>query len=159
MKKFIEENWFNIVAGIMLILAIPTFWPYGYFQILRWIIVIVAIYNAYEAYKLNKKNWIYIMGAVAILFNPIFPFFFSKQIWIILDLVASVIMFISFNKINIDTEYIKYIQAKEREFNARLAATLVFEQIMKKTIGGQLIMLRENNRASVGRKTIHIQRN
>ena len=117
----------------MLILAIPTIWPYGYFQILRWVVAVVAIYNAYEAHELNKKKWVYIMGAVAILFNPIFPFFFSKQIWIILDLVASVIMFISFNKINIDDEAIKYIQAKERELNARKAATWAFLEIMPKS--------------------------
>jgi hypothetical protein len=130
MEKLAEKNWFNIIAGIMLLLAIPAIWPYGYFQILRWVISVVAIHNAYEAHKLNKKNWIYTMVAVVILFNPIFPFFFSKQIWIILDLVTSVIMFISFSKINIDNEYIKYIQAKEREINARKAATWAFLEII-----------------------------
>jgi uncharacterized membrane protein HdeD (DUF308 family) len=99
MKKFIEKNWFNIIAGVMLILAVPAIWPYSYFQILRWVVMGVAIYNAYTARELKRNGWVVIMGIIAILFNPILPFYFQKGTWVILDLIASIFMFISIFKI------------------------------------------------------------
>jgi hypothetical protein len=99
MIKNIKENWFTVVAGLMLLLAIPPIWPYPYFQILRWVVTGVAIYNAYRATELEKTQWVYIMGAIAILFNPLFPIYFQKETWVILDLVISILMFISITKI------------------------------------------------------------
>lgn len=95
MKKFLENNWYKLIAGAMLILAIPPIWPYSYFQILRWVVAGVAIYNAYTANELGRIKWVFIMGAIAILFNPIFPIYFHKETWVILDLVASILMFAS----------------------------------------------------------------
>jgi len=100
MIKNIKENWFTMVAGVMLLLAIPAIWPYSYFQILRWVVAMVAIYNAIRANKLNKVQWVYTMGAIAILFNPLFPIHFEKETWVVLDLIVSIIMFISIAKIN-----------------------------------------------------------
>ena len=99
MKKIIKENWFTIIAGIMLLLAIPTIFPYGYFQILRWVVAGVALYNAYTAYESKRNAWVLIMGAIAVLFNPIFPIYFQKETWVILDLIVSIIMFVSIIKI------------------------------------------------------------
>ena len=99
MKKIIKENWFTVVAGIMLLLAIPSIFPYGYYQVLRWVVVCVAGYNAYIAYESKNNTWAIIMGAIAILFNPIFPIFLSKETWVILDLITSIVMFLSIKKI------------------------------------------------------------
>jgi hypothetical protein len=100
MKKIIKENWFTVIAGAMLLLAIPSIWPYSYFQILRWVVMSVALYNAfYTDYESKKSKWVFIMGAIAILFNPIFPIYFQKETWVVLDLIASVLMFVSINKI------------------------------------------------------------
>lgn len=83
----------------MLLLAIPAIWPYGYFQILRWVVASVALYNAYISYELKKSQWMFIMIAIAILFNPIAPIFLQKQTWVILDLITSILMFVSIIKI------------------------------------------------------------
>lgn len=83
----------------MLLLAIPAIWPYFYYQILRWVVAIVAVYSAYQAYESKNTTWTVVMGAVAILFNPIAPIYLAKETWIILDLVASIVMFTSINKI------------------------------------------------------------
>lgn len=99
MSKFIKENWITVFTGIILLLAIPPIWPYSYFQILRWIVMFVAIYNTYLAYKSKTKAWIFIMGAIAILFNPIAPIYFQKETWVVLDLITSILMFVSIIKI------------------------------------------------------------
>ncbi|HEY4509253.1 MAG TPA: DUF6804 family protein [Candidatus Paceibacterota bacterium] len=83
----------SIVSGVMLLLAIPSMWPYGYYQLLRWVVSIVGISNAYQTYKLNSKGWAITMVVIAILFNPIEPLIFSKGTWILFDLATAFIMF------------------------------------------------------------------
>lgn len=87
------QKYLSITAGLMLLLAIPAIWPYGYFQILRWVVSGVAIYNAYFAHELKKDVWVFVMVTVSILFNPIAPVFLQKGTWVILDLITSVLMF------------------------------------------------------------------
>ena len=98
MKKVIKDNWFTITAGIMLLLAILPIWPYSYFQILRWVVTGVAIYNANRSNESNETYWLFIMGVIAILFNPIFPFYFQKETWQILDLIGAILFLISLFK-------------------------------------------------------------
>lgn len=90
-----NKNWFSIVSAVMLLLAIPTIWPYGYFQILRWIVTITAVHNIYLAYKTKQNGWIFIMGVIALLFNPVSPIYFEKATWVVFDLVTSILMFVS----------------------------------------------------------------
>lgn len=77
----------------MLLLAIPSIWPYGYYQLLRWVVSIIGISNAYQTYKLNSKGWGITMIVVVILFNPIAPLTFSKGTLILFDLITAFIMF------------------------------------------------------------------
>lgn len=99
MEKIIKENWFTILAGAMLLLAIPTgFFPYPYYQILRWVVTVVALYSAYSAYKTKNTKWTIIMSAVAILFNPIAPIYFDKSTWQILDFITAGLFFINLKK-------------------------------------------------------------
>lgn len=84
----------------MLLLAIPSIWPYGYYQLLRWVVAIAALYNAYLAHESKEDVWMYVMIGIAILFNPIASIHFEKETWAILDLVTALVMFVSVNKIN-----------------------------------------------------------
>lgn len=97
--KITNQNWFILLAGALLLLAIPSgLWPYFYYQILRWVITIVALYSAYSSYKTKNTKWTIIMGAVAVLFNPIAPIYFDKNTWQILDLVTAGVFFVSLKK-------------------------------------------------------------
>lgn len=90
----------TIVVILMLLLAIPSgLWPYGYYQILRWIVAGVALLIAYVAYHLEKQTWIWIMAIIAILFNPIVPIYLSKETWVLIDLIVAVIFLVSIFKI------------------------------------------------------------
>jgi len=85
----------SIVAGVMLLLAIPKIWPYGYFKILRWVVTGVAGFNTYTAFRFDRIAWVLVMGLIALLFNPITPIHLTKEIWIIIDLIVALLMFIS----------------------------------------------------------------
>ncbi len=98
MKKVVKQNWLTILAGAMLLLAIPSIWPYSYYQILRWVVAIVALLNAYLAYESKQNGWVLIMVAIAILFNPISSIHFEKNTWAILDAIVAVLMFVYIKK-------------------------------------------------------------
>ncbi len=92
--NFLKSNWFKILAILFLLGALADN-PYGYYQFLRWAILIVGGYSAYLAYKTGSKVWLWAFGAVAILFNPIFLITFSKDTWQIIDVVVAVIFIVS----------------------------------------------------------------
>jgi hypothetical protein len=95
-----NKNIASEITILMLLLAIPSgLWPYGYYQILRWIVAGTALFIAYIAYHLEKQVWIWIMVIIAILFNPIAPIYLSKETWVLIDLITSIIFLISIFKI------------------------------------------------------------
>lgn len=88
-----------LIAGTMLLLAIPPLWPYAYFQILRIIVCGAAVLNAYLAYHHKHTAWVWIMGIVAVVFNPIAPLYLTKGLWSVLDLMVAIVMFVSYIKL------------------------------------------------------------
>ncbi|MGD0576819.1 MAG: DUF6804 family protein [Candidatus Staskawiczbacteria bacterium] len=97
MNNYIKENWFKILATIILIISFGNN-PYSYYQFERWAILIIGGYSAYLAYK-NKDNvWAWIFAIIAILFNPIAPFYMARGTWQLFDLVAAVLFLIPTSK-------------------------------------------------------------
>jgi hypothetical protein len=84
-----------ISSGLLLLLGIPAFWPYGYYVFLRWAVCFVSIYVAYKFYYSKQNGWALVFSALAFLFNPIFPLYLSKGGWIPVDLIGSTLFFIA----------------------------------------------------------------
>ncbi|MCX6718473.1 MAG: hypothetical protein NTY81_02630 [Candidatus Staskawiczbacteria bacterium] len=93
MKNFIKQNWFKIIAIVFLFGALANN-PYSYYQLLRWVVMIVAGYTAYNAYKDKKNNEVWIFGIMAVLFNPIIPFYLQKNTWQLIDIVSAILFLI-----------------------------------------------------------------
>ena len=84
----------------MLLLAIPTGWPYGFYELLRWIIFISSIVVAWGFYNAKLSAWTFIFGAIAFLFNPIAPIYLNKESWVPIDFIGSVLFFIAAYSLN-----------------------------------------------------------
>jgi len=98
MKKKIQTiTIVKIIAIIMLFWALADN-PYGYYQILRWVVAGVTGYSAYLSYRQDKKAWTWIMAIIAVLFNPIAPIYLNREIWSVLDVIVAAIIFISIFK-------------------------------------------------------------
>lgn len=89
----------SIILSIMLILAIPRLFPYGYYRILRWIVLGGSIYISFKAYETKRIYWIYIFAFIAILFNPLAPIYLKKNVWIIIDTITAIVILISIKSI------------------------------------------------------------
>jgi hypothetical protein len=88
-------KWLCLASGILLLLGIPTGWPDSYYILLRWAILISSAVVAYGFYKSKLKGWALVFGAIAILFNPIMPFYLNKSTWVILDFIGACLFFVA----------------------------------------------------------------
>lgn len=90
----------RIIAILMLLWALADN-PYGYYQILRWVIAGVTGYSAYLAYEQGKTAWAWIFGITAVLFNPIAPIHLARETWSAIDLIVAAIIFASIFKLKV----------------------------------------------------------
>ncbi len=88
----------STITGVMLLIAILPL-PYGYYILLRWAVCLSAIFSIWVFAGLGKKSWLLLMAIIALLFNPIVPVYLTKGTWVIIDLVAALLFFISIFKL------------------------------------------------------------
>lgn len=99
-----NNNWFKIIAILILLFALGQH-PYGYYQLLRWVVSLAGAYSAYLAYEAENKGWLWIFVTIAILFNPIIPFYLARETWQILDVLVAIIFGVSlFAKLNLHNQ-------------------------------------------------------
>ena len=85
------NNLNKIVTGLLLLAVLPL--PYLYYQLLRIVITLSAAANAYKFYEDNQMAWVLVFGIIALIWNPIFPIYMDKSVWIILDFIGAGIFF------------------------------------------------------------------
>ncbi|PJA02021.1 hypothetical protein COX73_02995 [bacterium (Candidatus Gribaldobacteria) CG_4_10_14_0_2_um_filter_36_18] len=101
-KEIIKyKNIASTISVVLLLLAIPAIWPYGYYVFLRWLVTASALFLIWVAYNLKKTFWLFLMGIVAILFNPIIPVHLDKETWVIIDFIVAILFLISIFKIKL----------------------------------------------------------
>jgi len=98
---FKYKNIASIISIIMLLLAIPSIWPYGYYILLRWVVTFSAVFLLWLAYESKKTFWFFLMGILVILFNPVIPVYLDKETWIIIDLIVAILFLVSIFKLKL----------------------------------------------------------
>jgi len=89
MKKLIKNTWYLLIPTIMLLFALADN-PYGYYQILRWVVMLFAGYVAFLSYENKHKIWLWVFVGIAILFNPLTPIHLSRELWSVIDVIVAV---------------------------------------------------------------------
>ena len=98
------------IAALMLFAALGR-WPYGYFQLLRWVTCAAAVWVGFLAYGWQKKWATVIFAIVAVLFNPLVPIHLSREMWQPIDFACAVLF-------ALDAFVLKESAKKEQEENA-----------------------------------------
>jgi hypothetical protein len=76
-------------AAAVLLLALTPL-PYGYYQFLRIAVCLIGIAIAVDRYSARALPAAAISAVAAIVFNPIAPLHFEREIWALLNVVAAV---------------------------------------------------------------------
>ena len=79
-----------IVAAVALLAALGD-WPYGYYQLLRFIVCGVSAYVAVIAYGWKRQWATWLFGAMAVLFNPLAPIHLSRDLWQPIDFACALL--------------------------------------------------------------------
>lgn len=77
-----------IIAALMLLGALGR-WPYGYYQLLRWVTCAAAVFVAFVAYDWQKKWATVLFGFIAVLFNPLIPIHLTRELWQPTDIICA----------------------------------------------------------------------
>jgi hypothetical protein len=90
----VRLSWVPLGASIaMLLMASFAVWPYGFYQLLRLVVTGTAVYVVVATTN-QQGYWFWIMGGIAILFNPILPISFARNTWQPIDFGVAVVFLI-----------------------------------------------------------------
>lgn len=81
-----------IINAILLLIAVPFYYSYEYYIVLRLVSFIVAIYAAHFYYRHKQSSHMIAFIVIAIVFNPIIMLHFPVTLWSIIDIVVAVYM-------------------------------------------------------------------
>jgi hypothetical protein len=79
-----------IIALCFLITAALGRWPYAFYILLRLFVSVTAVYLAYKSAQGGKTAWAWIMGAIALAYNPILPLRMHRADWQVVNVVTCV---------------------------------------------------------------------
>jgi hypothetical protein len=85
------EKWPVLISIVLLLVAAFGRWPYSFYVLTRLIVCGSAAYLAVGAYRAGKGFWLWVMGGVAVLFNPILPVRMRRHDWQPFDLLAALL--------------------------------------------------------------------
>jgi hypothetical protein len=124
----IERNIIIIAKLIIIALIIIGFYrqPIGYYTFLRFAVMIVSIVNAYNSYKNKNEIWAWIFGTIAVLFNPIVPIHFDRNIWAVIDIITILILLASLISYNPIIPIKKLIKKIEEKFKPKLKDDAIY---------------------------------
>jgi len=92
-------KWLARIAAGALILGALMVWPYVYYQFLRVVICVIGSVIAWKLYESKSTAWSLVFGGIALLFNPIYPFYLDRSTWVVIDLIsAGFFIWVSFLK-------------------------------------------------------------
>ena len=92
---------FLLIPAALLIIAPILSFPFGFYTLLRLIVSTTAGFIIYHSYKgaggVNEISIIFAL--ILILYNPIIPVHLSREIWMPINFITSVVYFYGFFKI------------------------------------------------------------
>src|SRR5260370_13003758 len=62
-----------LIAAVTLVFAAAEKQPDSFYTLLRWVCCAVFAYSAVTSFQMKRMLWLWIFGALAVLFYPIFP--------------------------------------------------------------------------------------
>ena len=80
------------LAALLLLCLAPM--PYGYYQLVRFVSMVVFAVMAYQYYVKKQELWAVAFGALALLFQPFFKVALGRTMWNIVDVVVAIILLV-----------------------------------------------------------------
>ena len=79
------------IAGVMLLWALNPENPYGYYIVLRWVCCAAFTYLALKALAQGKEGWVWVLGVMAVIYNPIIRIHLTREIWSLINITSIIV--------------------------------------------------------------------
>lgn len=81
-----------LVPAALLVLALAPL-PYGFYTMLRLVVCAASAYLAWrELEEFDLSLWVWGLGGIAVLFNPLIPIHLNRDVWVFIDVGVAVIL-------------------------------------------------------------------
>jgi len=91
-KSKTERIWVpQSITILMLVIALNPSNPYAYYILLRWVCCGSFVYLSVKALDQEKRNWAWVFGATAFIYNPIFHIHLNREIWTVINLITIIV--------------------------------------------------------------------
>ena len=85
----------QLIATAMLIWALNPNNEYHYYVFLRWVCCGIFAYLAIEAKKRGRDTWVWLLGASAVAYNPVFRVHLTRNYWAVINVITAIIAVVS----------------------------------------------------------------
>ena len=89
-----KRQLYLFLAAMLLLCLAPM--PYGYFMLVRFVMMVVCGWMAYQYYQRQKIVAMWVFGALAMLFQPIYKLALGRVTWNIVDVIVAIFLIILF---------------------------------------------------------------
>jgi len=89
MEKFIK-----ILLSLLLFVCLINM-PFGYYQLVRFLAMVVFGILAYLAFKQNRESEMIVYIVLAVLFQPLFKIALGRELWNVVDILVGIGLIVS----------------------------------------------------------------
>ena len=93
-KQIIKKMKYIQLAFAALLLLCLADMPYGYYQLVRFIAMVLFGWMAYDYSTKEQQFGLVTFGSLALLFQPFFKIAFGRTIWNIVDVVVAIVLIV-----------------------------------------------------------------
>lgn len=83
------------IAGVVLLWALNPENLYGYYIVLRWVCCAAFTYLALKAHAQGKEGWVWGLGVMAVIYNPIIRIHLTRDIWSAVNIATAIVAIVS----------------------------------------------------------------
>ena len=84
------------MAALLLLCLAPM--PYGYYQLLRFVAMVVFAFMAWMYYKRKREGLMVTFGALALLFQPFVKIALGRTLWNVVDVLVALLLVVLWHK-------------------------------------------------------------
>lgn len=81
----------NFILAFLLVLCLAPM-PYGYYQLVRFVAMVVFGVMAYHYFEKKQEAWAVTFGALALLFQPFVKVMLGRTLWNIVDVAVAILL-------------------------------------------------------------------
>ena len=89
-----KKQLYLFLAAMLLLCLAPM--PYGYFMLVRFVMMVACGWMAYQYYLRQKTVGTWVFGILALLFQPMYKIALGRTVWNIVDVIVAIFLIVLF---------------------------------------------------------------